>query len=135
MPSVFATAKVGAARLVLSWLWLPGYPAYREELRVLAGNGGVTLERRRRRTSSTRRAACGSRTAPPGCPARRSIEAGPESGFVHQLVAFADAIEQGTAPFSGPAGAAADTRSLQALVRAVAAGQGVEVGGEAAARA
>jgi predicted dehydrogenase len=134
VPSVFATARVGGVRLVLSWLWLPGYPTYREELRVLAGNGGVTLEVAAPYVvdaTSRLRIAHGAA----GLPGETTIEAGPESGFVHQLVAFADAIENGTAPFSGPAGAAADTRSLQALVRAVAAGHGIEVGGEAAARA
>jgi predicted dehydrogenase len=134
VPSVQATATIGAARLVLSWLWLPHYPTYREQLRVLAGNGGLTLD-----------------VAPPyivdaastlhvarsdgALAAATAYTAGPESGFVHQLEAFADVIEGRRELVSDAAGAAADTRAMQALVRTVAAAHGIELGGEAGAAA
>jgi predicted dehydrogenase len=134
VPSVLATATIGAARLVLSWLWLPDYPAYSEQLRVLAGNGGLTLEIAPPYVvdaSSTLRIA----QSDGELHGETTLVAGPESGFVHQLEAFADVIQGRDSLVSDAAGAAADTRSMQALVRAIAAGQGIAVGGEAGALA
>jgi predicted dehydrogenase len=134
VPSVLATATIGSARLVLSWLWLPQYPAYREQLRVLAGNGGLTLDVAPPYVvdaSSTLRIA----HSDGELHGETTLVAGPESGFVHQLEAFADVITGRDALVSDAAGAAADTRAMQALVRTIAAGQGIELGGEAGALA
>ena len=134
VPSVLATATIGAARLVLSWLWLPDYPAYREQLRVLAGNGGLTFDIAPPYVvdaASTLRVA----RTDGGLAGETTLTAGPESGFVHQLEAFADVIEGRRELVSDAAGAAADTRAMQAIVRAIAAAHGIEAGGEAGARA
>jgi predicted dehydrogenase len=134
VPSVLATATIGSARLVLTWLWLPDYPAYGERLQVLASNGGLTLELAPPYTvdaSSTLRIA----QADGELHGETTLVAGPESGFVRQLEAFADVIAGRQALLSDAAGAAADTRAIQAIVRTIAAGQGIEVGGEAGARA
>jgi predicted dehydrogenase len=131
VPSVLATARSGDARIVLAWLWLPGYPVYRERVRVLARSGGVELEIAPPYVvdaASTLRIT----SAEGGLRGETVLAGGPESGFVHQLDAFADVIAGRRAPLSDAAGAAADTRSMQALVRAVGERHGIAVGGEAA---
>ena len=128
---MLATATIGAARLVLSWLWLPGYPAYREQLRVLAGNGGLTLDVAPPYVvdaASTLRIA---RTD--GGAARRDDADGRARERLRAPARGVRRRDRGPAPrrLSDAAGAAADTRAMQALVRAIAAGHGIEVGGEA----
>ncbi|MDA8296699.1 MAG: Gfo/Idh/MocA family oxidoreductase [Actinomycetota bacterium] len=120
-------------RLLLSWNFLPTHAEYVEELAVFADDGRLEL-----------------RLAPPYLlDARSSLSVARsegelrsaaehqgafESGFLLQLEALFASIRHGDAVRSSAADAAGDISCLQAMTRALAAGYGVELGGEAAAQ-
>ncbi|HUY98193.1 MAG TPA: Gfo/Idh/MocA family oxidoreductase [Verrucomicrobiae bacterium] len=132
--SLLATATLGpATRLALEWCWLPAYPEYVEEVAVFAADARLALT-----------------LAPPYLLEARSwlrvergsgtlrdvslMTDGHDSGFVRQLIAFADSVRTGSPPRADAAGAAADVACLQALLAAVATRQGLAVGGEVGQR-
>lgn len=147
-PSLLATAPLGDdVELVLNWNWLPDHPEYGEEVAVFARDGRLRLDLaapyhlEERSTLRVERA--------DGLARHESVRRdGYDSGFLCQLECFAEQIGAtqgggGDGPAavgkrpagSDAAGAAADLRCLQALAAAVAAGDGISVGGEAAAHA
>lgn len=127
--SLIATAAVGDVRYVLSWNWLPEYPEYDEELKVLASNGRLEyhlakpyLLEERSRLRVERNVGLERRDT--------SYADGYETGFLRQLDAFARSIRHDEPVVSDFAGAKRDVRSLQALAKAVAAARGETVGTE-----
>jgi predicted dehydrogenase len=127
--SLLATGAVGTARYVLSWNWLPEYPDYDEELKVLAANGRLEyhlakpylLEERsrllvQRHAGSERR--------------ETTYTEGYETGFLGQLDAFAGSVRRGEPVLSDMAGARRDVACLQALAQAIGSVRGETVGTE-----
>ena len=132
-PGLLAGGRLpGGAELVLSWNWMPGYPAYSEELAVFARDGAVKMW-----------------VAPPylldahselvietgegDLRERRQLNHGADAGFLAQLEAFLGSVQRGAPVLSDGVGAAADTHCLQRLVMAAAAAHGEpRIGGEAA---
>jgi len=130
-PSILAHADSGSsARLDLAWLWVPDYPGYEERIEVIGTAGsislempepygsniGATLEMRRTRemdkTISTTRSER-------------------DSGFLRELIGFHDSVITGAPVIADAAGAIRDIACLQLLLRAIADGAGVSLGGEA----
>ncbi|WTW95685.1 Gfo/Idh/MocA family oxidoreductase [Streptomycetaceae bacterium NBC_01309] len=132
-PCLLATAPLGAdgsARLVLNWNWLPDHPEYGEEIAVLARDGRLRLDMAAPYLADARSTL---RVERAGDGVRRDTTArhGYDTGFVRQLEEFAHAVRDGAPVRSDAAGAAEDVRCLQALLAALAAREGVTVGGEA----
>jgi predicted dehydrogenase len=134
-PSVTGTARLpGGTRLEISWIWLPDYQEYAEEVALFGARGRVYLEMptpyrlaqravlRVERSDGTERAAA-------------TYVSGYQTGFERQLEAFHDSVTQGRPVLSGADGARQDIACLQQLLAAVAAADGISVGGEAGAPA
>lgn len=140
-PSITATATLSAGtRLVLSWSWLPGYPDYREVLDVVSAAGSLRLEVAPPYVLDARSALevitgndgepFGRATGEPFGGVTRPVM-GRAGAFQRQLEAFLSSVRSGAPPTSDAAGAAADLRCLQALMRALAERHGLSLGGEA----
>lgn len=132
--SLLATGAVGDARYVISWNWLPEYPEYDEELKVLAANGRLEyhlakpylLEERsrlrvERHVGDERRDTTYLQT--------------PDTGFLRQLDAFAASINDGAPVLAGIAGVREDIISLQGIAKAIATSTGLKLLTEADRRA
>jgi len=128
--SLLATGAVGDARFILSWNWLPDYPEYDEELKILAANGRLEyhlakpylLEERSRlrveRHEGTERQDTTYRQTP-------------DTGFLRQLDAFASSINDGAPVIANLAGVREDIVSLQGLAKAIARSNGQHIVTEA----
>jgi myo-inositol 2-dehydrogenase / D-chiro-inositol 1-dehydrogenase len=122
----------GGASVSLRWHYLPQYPAYREEVRFHHDGGSVELvfptpyllraptELRVNRATETGEAI--------------TVERSPVEAFEEELVAFHDLVLNGRAPHDGIDSGLADVVTAQKVVAAIAAAEGVELGGEAAQR-
>jgi predicted dehydrogenase len=131
--SLLATGAVGDVRYIISWNWLPEYPEYDEELKVLASNGRLeyhlakpyVLEERSRlrveRHDGTERQ-------------DTTYTEISETGFLRQLDAFAASVRTGAPVLANLAGAKEDVLTLQSLARAIAASAGQLVVTEAEKR-
>jgi len=124
--SLLATGSAGDTRYVLSWNWLPEYPEYDEELKVLASNGRLEyhlakpylLEERsrlrvERHVGTERHDTTYSQT--------------PDTGFLRQLDAFAASINDGAPVLAGLPGVREDLISLQGIAKAIARSNGQEI--------
>jgi len=117
--------------LQLAWNWVPDYPEYTEELAVFGSAGRLYLDMpapylpAQRARLRVERVIGDARAA-------TTYHSGYTTGFVRELTAFADSVQVGAPVLSDAAGAAADTRSLQALTATIGAEAGVKLGGEAA---
>jgi predicted dehydrogenase len=121
----------GGARVSIRWHYLDRYPAYREEVRVHDEAGTVAL----------------AFPAPyllhaptvltvvdgDGDGERRSQSRWTAEAFERQWLAFADFAAGGAAPRAGIAEGRADVVACQAAAALLAARNGIDVGGEAAA--
>lgn len=124
--SLLATASVGDVRYILSWNWLPEYPEYEEELKVFASNGRLEyklgkpylLEERSTLRVETHEGLERQNT---------TYTQTYETGFLRQLDAFAESIQNGAPVVADLAGARRDIVSLQALAQAIARTAGVAV--------
>ena len=128
-PSLQVIGMLGDGTAVeMNWLWLPNYPVYREVLEIVCGSGSMELD------------------LPPPYVRERAAEltvrggegvlhhgGGTDSAFVHEVVAFHGAIAEGLV-LDDARGAAADTAWLQDALQALAAAEGVVLGGEVAQR-
>lgn len=128
---VLVLGRLGnGARLEISWHGLGAYPAYVEDVEVLSGNAGMRLR-------------LASPYAPGPAPELRVYQdTGGDSvsesrqpvgadGLTRQLIAFHEAVVANAPVGADVVGAKADIECLQAIVAAVAAREGVAVGGEA----
>lgn len=132
--SLLATAAVGDIRYVISWNWLPEYPEYEEELKILASNGRLEyhlgkpyLLEERSRLRVERNDGLERRDT--------TYTQGFDSGFLLQLDAFADSVRRGAPVRSNLEGAKADIACLQAIAKAIAAELGVALTTETDRRA
>jgi len=131
-PSVAVEGRLSdGARLSIGWHFLPGYPAYREDVRFHYEHGSVELSfpapyRLHEPTAlvvSTGR----------GETRRRVLLDSIEEAFERELVAFSSMVTDGVPARSGIADGRADIVTCQRMVARLAAQHGIEIGGEAAA--
>ncbi|WP_246222552.1 Gfo/Idh/MocA family protein [Phytoactinopolyspora limicola] len=132
-PQIQALGRLGPAQLLLSWNWLPGYAEYTEEVAVFGSAGRIRVSmpgpylRDHRAEVVVERMDAGE-------PITERYVAEHRTGFVHELLAFHASVVEGAPVLSTAAGAAYDTSALQGVAAALAAGYGVEIGGEAGSR-
>jgi predicted dehydrogenase len=130
-PCLLGVADLGGGtELQLAWNWVPDYPEYTEELAVFGTSGRMYLDMPAPYLAAAR-ARLRVERVPGGVRGGTDYAAGYTTGFVAELAAFADSVRAGAPVLSDAAGAALDTRSLQAFTSAVAARDGVKLGGEA----
>jgi len=128
-PSLQVTGMLGdGTRVEMNWLWLPGYPLYREVLEIVGTAGSMEFDLP---PPYVREQAAGLTVRNDAGIAHHG--GGSDSAFFHELVAFRAAIAEG-AVLDDARGAAADTAWLQAALQAFAADDGVVLGGEVAQR-
>ena len=117
-------------RLTIGWHFLPGYPAYREDVRFHHVGGSVELTfaapyRLHEPTLLT--------VSTGGDETRwRATFDSIEEAFERELLAFHDLVRDGTRPRTGIAEGRADIAACQLAVVRLAERRGVTVGGEAA---
>ena len=131
-PRIMALGKLpGGAQLQLSWNWVPDYPEYDEEVKVIGSAGRVTLSMPGPYLAD-HRAHLTVETASDGMRHREEITSGFTTAFVRELQAFAASVRDGVPVQCTAQGALEDVACLQRL--AVQAGRqaGLRVGGEAA---
>jgi myo-inositol 2-dehydrogenase / D-chiro-inositol 1-dehydrogenase len=120
----------GEVRLSLRWHYLDRYPGYREEVRLHHEDGSVALTfpspyllNAPTVLTVTDRDGDGTRVRTH----RSTVEA-----FEQELLAFHGLVTEGRPPAAGIAEGRADILTCQRIVRALAAGRGLDLGGEAA---
>jgi len=118
--SLLAVGVSGDTRFVLSWNWLPEYPEYDEELKVLGSNGRVEyhlakpyiLEERSRLISQRHNGQERQDTT------YTEIN---ETGFLRQLLAFKSSILEGTPVIADLDGVRKDIEVLNAIAKSAMA--------------
>lgn len=116
--SLLAVGVSGDTRFVLSWNWLPEYPEYDEELKILASNGRVeyhlakpyVLEERSRLLVQLHDKQERQDT---------NYSEINETGFLRQLLAFKDSIINGTPVLANLSGVKEDILALEAIANAI----------------
>ena len=129
-PSLFVRGEFSNhARVEMSWLWLPSYPAYRETLEVHGTEGSLELSlpqpylRRRTAELTVRHRHAAARH-----------RGGTESAFLRELRAFHRAITTGVHP-QDAGDTATDIAWLQGMLAALARRAGLVSGGESSRNA
>jgi predicted dehydrogenase len=116
--SILAVGKAKDTRFILSWNWLPEYPEYDEELKVLASNGRVEYHLAKPYVLEER-----SRLAvfKHDLHERQDTTYSQlnETGFLRQLLAFKDSVLNGTEVISNLAGVRKDLSALEAITRSI----------------
>ncbi|HEU4673895.1 MAG TPA: Gfo/Idh/MocA family oxidoreductase [Candidatus Limnocylindrales bacterium] len=131
-PSVELDGRLaGGARLSIRWHYLPGYPAYREIVRLVWEDGSAELEFP---APYLLNAPTSIRLVERDGASRRDTEfTSYVEAFEEELVAFHRLVVDGTPPAAGTTEARADTVTCQRVARRLADGLGLPIGGEAAA--
>lgn len=130
-PSVAVEGVIGdGARLSIRWHYLEDQPTYRERVAVHLEGGSVelTFPTPYRLHAPTRLTT----SAPWGAGERRSIAVDAREMFERQLEAFHGVVVDGERPQPSVAEGLEDIAVCQRIVRRLAEGRGLEVGGEAA---
>ena len=131
-PRIMAIGQLpGGAQVHLSWNWVPDYPEYDEEVKVIGSAGRVTLAMPGPYLAD-HRAHLTVESARDGVRHRDEIFSGNTTAFVRELEAFAASVCEGAPVECTAEGALADVRCLQALAAQAARQAGQPVGGEAA---
>ena len=118
-------------RVDIGWHFLPGYPAYREDVRFhhVGGSVELTFPAPYRLNEPTRL-----RVSSGGDETRRVMTFDSiEEAFERELLAFRDLVLDGTPPRTGVADGRTDIVTSQRAIARLAERAGVEIGGEAAA--
>ena len=123
----------GEARLSLGWHFLPGYPAYREDVRFHFVGGSVELAfpapyRLHEPTILTISTGLNETR-------RRVVFDSIEEAFERELLAFRELVLEGGRPSTGIADGRTDIVTCQRAIARLAAQRGIAIGGEAAANA
>lgn len=120
----------GGARLTIGWHYLPGYPAYREDVRLHFDRGSVELcfPVPYRLYLPTRLDV----TVGGGETIHRTRTASIAEAFEQQLLAFEALVRDDAAPLADTVQGRRDIVTCQAIASRLAAGRGLELGGEAA---
>jgi predicted dehydrogenase len=131
-PSIELTGRLPAdGRVSIRWHFLPHYPAYRELVRVVYEAATVELEFPS--PYLLHRPTVLRLTSDDGGGRRDEVWTSVEEAFEAELLAFRDLVVDGRRPLSGLADGRADIVTCQRAIAAIAARQGVAIGGEAAA--
>lgn len=130
-PQIQALGTLGGTQLAMSWNWLPDYPEYGEEIAVFGSAGRLRLSMpgpylRDHRAELLVEAGQGAERA------TTRLVSEHRTGFVHELIAFQEAVTSGAPVLSTADGAAYDTAALQSLTAVLADRYGVKSGGESA---
>lgn len=130
-PRILAVGTLpGGAQLQLSWNWVPDYPEYTEEVKVIGSAGRVTLDlpgpyiAHHRSTLTVEELQDGLRLS-------SETTSGFTTGFVRELEAFASSITEGTPVMCTAAGALEDLACLQRLAATAGHRLSLRVDGEA----
>ena len=131
-PSVAVTGRLAAGgRFSIRWHFLPDYPAYREEVRVVREGSTIELEFP---APYLLHAPTALRITDTDRGARRDVSLSSfDEAFESELLAFHALVVDGTPPPSGVTEGRADIVSCQRIAARYAAQRGIEIGGEAAA--
>lgn len=128
--SVVIAGRVGDTRLTLGWHFLPGHPAYREDVRFHHVGGSVELTfpapYRLHEPTLLTVSTGGDETR------RRTTFDSIEEAFERELLAFRDLVRDGTPPRTGIADGRTDIVTCQRVIARIAERRGIAVGGEAA---
>ncbi len=133
-PSVGIEGRLaGGARLSIRWHYLPGYPTYREAVRLVWEDASAELEFP---APYLLNAPTAIRLVEGDGDSRRDTAwASSAEAFEAELVAFHRLVVENTPPAAGTAEARADTVTCQRVATRLAASLGLPVGGEAASLA
>lgn len=123
--SILAVGQSKDTRFILSWNWLPEYPEYDEELKVLASNGRIeyhlakpyVLEERSKLTVTKNISHERQETT------YTEIN---ETGFLRQLLAFKDSVTNGTEVLANLAGVRKDLVILDAITCSIIESENLE---------
>jgi myo-inositol 2-dehydrogenase/D-chiro-inositol 1-dehydrogenase len=131
-PSVAVAGRLAAGgRFSIRWHFLPDYPMYREEVRVVREGSTIELEFP---APYLLHAPTSLRITEADRGARRDVSVSSyDEAFENELLAFHALVVDGTPPLSGVAEGRADIVTCQRIAARHAAQLGVEIGGEAAA--
>jgi myo-inositol 2-dehydrogenase/D-chiro-inositol 1-dehydrogenase len=131
-PSVAVAGRLAAGgRFSIRWHFLPDYPTYREEVRVVREGSTIELEFP---APYLLHAPTSLRITEADRGARRDVSVSSyDEAFENELLAFHALVVNGTPPLSGVAEGRADIVTCQRIAARHAAQLGVEIGGEAAA--
>lgn len=131
-PSVAVTGRLGAGgRFSIRWHFLPDYPAYREEVRIVREGSTIELEFP---APYLLHAPTALRITETDRGARRDVSVSAlDEAFENELLAFHALVVDGTPPPSGVAEGRADIVTCQRIAARYAAQLRIEIGGEAAA--
>ncbi len=118
-------------RVTIGWNFLPGYPAYREDVRFHHVGGSVELSfpAPYRLHEPTALVVSTGRDET----RRRVVFDSIDEAFERELLAFGDLVRHGTPPLTGIADGRADIVTCQRAIARLAAQRGIPIGGEAAA--
>ncbi len=131
-PSVELTGSLPAdGRVSIRWHFLPDYAAYREEVRVVYEQ--ATIELAFPSPYLLHRPTILRITTSDGGGRRDDVWTSIDEAFETELLAFHSLVVDGDRPLAGLADGRADIVTCQRAITALAARQGVEIGGEAAA--
>lgn len=131
-PRILAIGQLpGGAQLQLSWNWVPDYPEYDEEVKVIGSAGRVTLSMPGPYLAHHRARMTVEFTAD-GLRHRDVVTSGFTTAFIRELEAFAASVRHGADVLCDGAGALEDLACLQRLAAQAGRQAGLHVGGEAA---
>lgn len=131
-PRIMAIGRLpGGAQLHLSWNWVPDYPEYDEEVKVIGSAGRVTLALPGPYLAH-HRAHVTVEAMSDGVRHRDVISSGFTTAFVRELEAFAASLRDGAGVRCDAQGALEDVRCLQRLAAQAGRQAGLRVGGEVA---
>jgi len=131
-PRIMAVGPLSeGGQLQLSWNWVPDYPEYDEEVKVIGSAGRVTISMPGPYLAQ-HRARLVIESMAGGLRHREEIFSGNTTAFVRELEAFALSIREGVPVLSDAEGALRDIKCLQALAAQAGRQAGLLVAGELA---
>ena len=131
-PRIMAVGQLpGGAQLQLSWNWVPDFPEYDEEVKVIGSAGRITLQMPGPYLAD-HRAELTVESVADGVRHRDVVTSGFTTAFVRELEAFAASVRDGAPVACDAQGALDDVAALQALAATAGRAAGLRIGGEAA---
>ena len=112
--SLLAVGTLNDTRFVISWNWLPEYPEYDEEVKVLGSNGRVEYHLAKPYVLEERSRLIVQRHDGQERQDTTYTEIN-ETGFLRQLLAFADSVQNGTPVLANLDGVRSDITVLTAI--------------------
>ena len=131
-PRIMAIGQLpGGAQLQLSWNWVPDFPEYDEEVKVIGSAGRITLQMPGPYLAD-HRAELTVESVSDGVRHRDVVTSGYTTAFVRELEAFAASVRDGAPVACDAQGALDDVAALQSLAATAGRSAGLHIGGEAA---